>query len=158
MAFKHGRVILLFALAAAMRCEMPHFPRTEPFEPDVKILDAEVQEFYRKERARDADGLLRHWEPCAENYEADLSPVRIARSEVRVRLAAPPPEYPRCTYKTDGGYGSEGRFLRAYCRVSRGGIRSNETLKLVGLYPSLRKKCVYQFLIFGYSPKLPIPD
>jgi len=154
---KGGGIVILLAICAAPRCDFPRFPKTELFEPDLKVLEAEVQEMYRKERARDADGLLRHWEPCLENYEADLSPVRNARFEARVRLAAPPPENPRCTYKV-AGYGSRGRFVDAHCRLQRGGVQTDEMIGFVALYPSARSQCKFLYSMFMYRPRLRIPD
>lgn len=41
--------VFALALCSAIMCEVPRFPKTEPFEPDLKILEAEVREIYQKE-------------------------------------------------------------------------------------------------------------
>lgn len=147
-----AQLIGLICLVQLSGCDRLRI-KSEHFEPDLRILEAEVQEIYAKERNRDSEGLLRHWEPCRTEYESDLTPLYAARAQIRARLSVVPPLDPRCTFKVHG-YGTNGRFVDAHCEITRNGRRVRELLALAALYPSKRKDCKYSSKIVLFEPRI----
>jgi len=127
--------------------------RHDPFEPDLKQLDLEVKEIFRKEAARDAEGMLRHWRPCVPDYKDKYSSnLRNSRTEIGLRLAIAPPLDFKCEYRVVNRYGNDGRFVDSLCKVNRGGKLYDEVLFMIALPPGKASECKYRNRVAFYRP------
>ena len=120
----------------------------DEFEPELLVLDKEIDALYNSQRTRNESALYRHCAPCEDEPPVRCHPL------VRDMLVLPAPRSFSCRVVVLGRYSSSGRAIRVFCKVERGSFRYTETHWVSALFPENRAQCSrsFQFLSF-YSQK-----